>query len=235
MSMDSLMDLLEVEQASIILLDPLTDELSVRVRRGSPGFRLTRHFLGANEGVARQVLTSREPYLAATDILSLWECGQSLPGSDAALHIPLAIGDETRGLITLGSAREDRRFAAAEVRVASALACHVALALENIRLSSEMCGLSLNTLKSLAMAIDARDSHTRMHSMRVTRYSVMTGMRMGLPQDSIELLRRGALLHDLGKIGIPDSILLKPGSLTVSESEELRKHPEIGARILGSR
>ncbi|MGE5484075.1 MAG: HD domain-containing phosphohydrolase [Ignavibacteriales bacterium] len=232
-SIDVLMDLLQVEQASIMLLDPLTNELSIRVCRGSPGFRVTKRFLMADEGIARHVLMRRKPYLATRNDLPSWECDQSLPGSDAVLYIPLVIGDETRGLITLGSVWENRLFGAAEVRMASALAGHIALTLENIRLSSELGGLSLNTLKSLAMAIDARDSHTRMHSMRVTRYSVMTGMRMGLSQDCIEILRRGALLHDVGKIGIPDSILLKPGSLTISESEELRKHPEIGARILG--
>lgn len=69
--------------------------------------------------------------------------------------------------------------------------------------------------------------------MRVTRYAVIIGVHMGLSQDNIELLRRGALLHDIGKIGIRDDILLKPGDLTKKEYDTLREHPEIGARILG--
>ncbi|NPV70787.1 MAG: HD domain-containing protein [Firmicutes bacterium] len=232
-SIDVLMDLLQVKQASIMLLDPLTNELSIRVCRGFPAFRATNRFLRAGEGIAGQVLLRREPYLATSKERSSSQCNQSLPEFDAALYIPLVVGHEARGLITLGSVWEKRFFSAAEIKISSALAGYIALALENTRLGSEVSGLSLNFLKSLAMAIDARDSHTRMHSMRVTRYAIMTGMRMGLSQDSIELLRRGALLHDIGKIGLPDNILLKPGKLTTSESEALRRHPEIGAKILG--
>jgi len=100
-------------------------------------------------------------------------------------------------------------------------------------LNSEISGLNMNLLKSLAMAIDARDNYTRMHSMRVTRYAVMIGAYMGLKQDEIEILRRGSLLHDIGKIGVRDDIFLKPGALTIEEFDTFRKHPETGARILG--
>lgn len=88
------------------------------------------------------------------------------------------------------------------------------------------------TLEALATALDARDAETLGHSARVAAYTVAVGRRMGLSEEGLTDLYRGALLHDVGKIGIRDAILLKPGKLTSEEWQEMRKHPEIGARML---
>jgi response regulator RpfG family c-di-GMP phosphodiesterase len=88
------------------------------------------------------------------------------------------------------------------------------------------------TLEALATALDARDAETLGHSARVAAYTVAVGRRMGLSEEALTDLYRGALLHDVGKIGIPDAILRKPGKLTSEEWQEMRKHPEIGARML---
>src|SRR5437016_12763572 len=91
-----------------------------------------------------------------------------------------------------------------------------------------------NTLVALVHALDAREHETSDHSQRVVRYTVAIARRMSIPEDQIEHIGRGALLHDIGKIGVPDSILLKPGPLTPAEWIEMRKHPEIGHQILQS-
>ena len=88
------------------------------------------------------------------------------------------------------------------------------------------------TLEALATALDARDAETLGHSVRVGAYTVAVAQRMGVCDPALTDIYRGALLHDVGKIGIPDSILLKPGKLTAAEWQEMRKHPEIGARML---
>jgi len=88
------------------------------------------------------------------------------------------------------------------------------------------------TLEALATALDARDAETLGHSARVAAYTVEVARRMGLDDPDLTHIYRGALLHDVGKIGIPDAILRKPGKLTAEEWQEMRKHPEIGARIL---
>jgi putative nucleotidyltransferase with HDIG domain len=88
------------------------------------------------------------------------------------------------------------------------------------------------TLEALVTALDARECETGHHSQRVVRYSLAIAAKMNLPPDELEQLARGALLHDIGKIGVPDHILLKPGPLTDEEWKEMRKHPETGARIL---
>ena len=88
------------------------------------------------------------------------------------------------------------------------------------------------TLKALMSALDARDRETEGHSMRVSRLACMLGERLGLSEEQLKALERGALLHDIGKIGINDSILHKPGKLTEDEWKIMRLHPDIGARIV---
>ncbi|MFO0728100.1 MAG: response regulator [Myxococcota bacterium] len=88
------------------------------------------------------------------------------------------------------------------------------------------------TLESLVTALDAREAETGSHSQRVVRFSLAIGDRMGIVGIEREHLARGALLHDIGKIGVPDHILLKPGKLTEEEWVEMKKHPDIGARII---
>lgn len=88
------------------------------------------------------------------------------------------------------------------------------------------------TLKALMSALDARDRETEGHSMRVSRLAWLLGEKMGLNSEQLKALERGALLHDIGKIGISDVILHKPGKLTEDEWKIMRMHPEIGARIV---
>ena len=92
----------------------------------------------------------------------------------------------------------------------------------------------LDMVQTLRSAVEAKDTYTRGHSDRVAEYSVLIGEKLGLPEDQIKTLKIGGLFHDIGKIGIPDSILLKPGKLTDDEYSEIKNHPSIGAHILGS-
>jgi putative nucleotidyltransferase with HDIG domain len=89
-------------------------------------------------------------------------------------------------------------------------------------------------IRALAAALDARDPYTAGHSERVSVLSVAIGRELGLPAEDLEVLRLGALLHDIGKIGVPDQVLRKPGSLTSAEYDIIKEHPALGARILRS-
>lgn len=92
--------------------------------------------------------------------------------------------------------------------------------------------LFLGTVKALAAAIDGKDPYTRGHSERVSRFSVAIAQRMGLDDEEVEKIRISALLHDVGKIGIDDSILKKPAALTDEEYEVMKKHPQKGYKIM---
>jgi response regulator RpfG family c-di-GMP phosphodiesterase len=89
-----------------------------------------------------------------------------------------------------------------------------------------------NTLQALVTALDFRDNETQGHSWRVVEYSVLVAERMGVGEPELTWIRRGAILHDVGKIGIPDAVLRKPGKLTDKEWGEMKKHPEMGYRML---
>ena len=84
---------------------------------------------------------------------------------------------------------------------------------------------------SLALTVEARDKYTEGHCDRLARYAVAVGRKLGLSSDELSALRRGGLLHDLGKIGIPDAVLLKPGRLTRDEYELVKQHTIIGERL----
>lgn len=92
--------------------------------------------------------------------------------------------------------------------------------------------LFVNSIRMLAAAIDAKDPYTRGHSERVARYSIAIGKHLGLPPEQVKNLRISALLHDVGKIGIDDRILRKPGALSEDEFEIMKTHPEKGAAIM---
>jgi len=88
------------------------------------------------------------------------------------------------------------------------------------------------TIEALSYALDLKDSETKWHSKRVTDLTILVAKSMGMGEESLVHMRRGALLHDIGKMGIPDSILLKPGPLNAEEMEVMRKHPLYAKQML---
>jgi HD-GYP domain-containing protein (c-di-GMP phosphodiesterase class II) len=119
------------------------------------------------------------------------------------------------------------------------LAAQAAIAIDNTQLfrDSQRANLELSlaydaTLEGWAKALELRDKETEGHSQRVTEMTVRLGRAVGLQDEELVHLRRGALLHDIGKMGIPDSILLKPGPLTETEWEVMRKHPVYAYEML---
>jgi diguanylate cyclase (GGDEF)-like protein/putative nucleotidyltransferase with HDIG domain len=105
--------------------------------------------------------------------------------------------------------------------------------IEELQLKQQqLAELYLATIKSLALAIDAKDQYTHQHILRVQIYSVAIAKEMGLTGDELEAVNTGALLHDIGKLGVPEYVLLKPGRLTEEEFDKIKAHPEIGASIL---
>lgn len=98
--------------------------------------------------------------------------------------------------------------------------------------AGQLEALFIDALRSLATAIETRDDYTGGHVERVARYATATGRELGLAGDELRALWVGALLHDVGKIGVPDQVLKKPAPLTYEEYEEMKRHPEIGAGIM---
>ncbi len=107
----------------------------------------------------------------------------------------------------------------------------------NTRLESSLRELeehSLGTLQALTTAVDAKDSYTASHSLNVTDFAVAIGRRLRLPEHDVVTLERASLLHDIGKIGVPEAVLLKPSRLDSAEFDRVREHSEMSARIIES-
>ena len=92
----------------------------------------------------------------------------------------------------------------------------------------------MESIQTVRYTVEAKDTYTRGHSDRVSEYSVLIGKKLGLNEEDIRRLRIGGLFHDIGKIGVPDSILQKNGKLSDDEYSEIKNHPTIGVHILSS-
>lgn len=101
-----------------------------------------------------------------------------------------------------------------------------------VHILHDLSELFYKTIKSIAQALDAKDKYTHGHSMRVTLYSLALAKAMKLPDDLLEEIETTGLLHDIGKIAIPEKILLKPGKLTCEEYEVIKTHPELGEKLV---
>jgi len=132
-------------------------------------------------------------------------------------------------LIVWGYAGED--FADDVLDILRIFATIAGAAIVNLRLYTNLQRSFLKTLQSLANGLEARDEYTRGHSERVMQVAELVASELGVTSDSIDSLRNASLLHDIGKIGIPDSILRKAGKLTAEEWEQMRRHPLVSEEI----
>ncbi len=144
---------------------------------------------------------------------------------------PLIVRGESIGVLTVDGFRT-KQFSQADAQLVSTFANHAGIALENARLFDEAQEAYVQTVGALASAIDVRDTYTSGHSQRLADLAVKTGELMGCTEGELINIRWGALLHDIGKIGVPDDILRKPGVLEADEEKIMHQHPEIGARIV---
>jgi HD-GYP domain-containing protein (c-di-GMP phosphodiesterase class II) len=123
-------------------------------------------------------------------------------------------------------------FSELDVSVAESLASQAAVAYQNVRLREELKSAHYETIFCLSVAAEYRDQDTSFHLKRMSNYSRIIARHLGLPAQEQELIYYASPMHDVGKIGIPDAVLLKPGPLTPEERLVMQQHPVIGAEIL---
>jgi putative nucleotidyltransferase with HDIG domain len=152
-------------------------------------------------------------------------------GFRSLLMFALTVEDEPYALIEIYDTRP-RSFGGVEVRLCRALAAEAAKVVEQKRMGERLEQAYFATLGALAAALEAKDAYTNDHAIEIADLAGAVCEQLRIAPADARLIRLGALLHDIGKIGIPESILRKPGPLTPDEATVMQRHPHIGARIL---
>ena len=185
--------------------------------------------------VIRQVLehgTSTLSYDARQDERFQGSASVVMHDLRSVMCAPLRSRERVHGFLYTYTESARRRLNRADLQMLTAIGIEAGIALENRRLYDELNYLFLQTIEALANTIDARDGYTGGHSRRVADNAVVTGRSLGLDEKALRALRLGGILHDIGKIGIPDEVLKLAGQFGPDQWQHMRRHPVIGAEIL---
>jgi len=224
---------LNADRCTLFLLDEKRGELWSKVAMGEERIRLPK-----DKGIAGLVVTTGET-LIIDDAYSNPHFNPEIDKKTGYCTRSLLCGPmrdsrgEVLGVFQVLNKREGD-FREEDKELLEAVAAFSAIAIENAKLYAELKKTFHSFIETLAATIDARHHLTAGHSHRVAKYTVGIAREMGLPKKEIEILRVAAFLHDYGKIGIPDSILAKPGKLTEEEYTQMKRHPALTKEILSN-
>ncbi len=227
--------LMHAETGSLLLVDPERKELFFEVALGEQGEKLKEIRLRIGEGIAGYVAQTGEPLI----IHDVQNDPRFFRGADeksdfrtrTMLCVPVKSRDTVVGVLQAIN-KKDGRFNEDDLDTLASLANQVAVAIENARLYEELRETFYGTTLALAETLEKRDPYTGGHVRRVRNYSLAIGRRLGMSVKELERLKLSAILHDIGKIGVRDSILLKEGKLDPEELAAMNQHSLFGAEIL---
>lgn len=148
------------------------------------------------------------------------------------LIVPLIVEDIIIGAIIASDKANGEEFYSTEIKLISSLASECAISIKKALLFDEIHSMFFGIAEAFSFAIDAKDPYTYGHSRRVSEMAVKIAKNMGLPSNTVTLIRLSALLHDIGKIGTPEDILRKVEKLNPDEISKIREHPLVGARMI---
>ncbi len=239
--MDSLISLMRAERGFLMLREP-NGELVVRIARGIAHVSLDEEAFIVSRSVVRKVVESKAPVLTTN--------AQADPRFDAQMSIaayqlrsilcvPLKLKNELIGVLYVDNRAHAGIFKENDLELISAFADQAAVAIDSARLFEDLQDSHRElerayqaTLEGWVRALDLRDKETEGHTQRVTILTHRLARSMGVNDTEIVHITRGALLHDIGKMAIPDGILLKPGQLTEEERKLIQKHPVYAYEML---
>ena len=230
-------DLFNVDAALVWLVDRARDHMNILENIAGYGWEHER-FSGMQinlddmNHLATRVIRERIP-ICLNDVTETTRTGLSgIFKVRSILGVPLFQGTEVIGVLQIIDNHKINSFGDTEIEIAMELANHAANAVHNAQLydrlqeaHSELEAAYVSTLEGWARALELHDAYTEGHSTRVTAMTLSLAKAVGFTESDLEHIRRGALLHDIGKMGVPDSILAKPGPLNEDEWNVMRKHP----------
>jgi putative nucleotidyltransferase with HDIG domain len=229
-------DVIDAEAGSLLLVDREQNDLVFRIAHGGGGEGVKAFRVPMGQGIAGHVAATGKGLIikdAQRDARLMRTVGDATGFvTRSMICVPMIRRGSVLGVIQVINKRGQARFADSDFRVLSTLAGQAAIVIENANLYLHIKQVYLSTIQVLAEALDAKDAYTRGHSDRVARYSVAMAEELGLSSEEKERVSFAALLHDIGKIGVADSVLNKVGDLTPEERRSIQSHPQMGAEIL---
>ncbi len=231
--LDRLQAILEPDRAAILLLDAVTGELRARAVRPAGAYTSISEF--ASTTVVREAIAERQAVVIAdARVDPRAGSAESVMFANVRSILCVPLLGRTGPVGALYADYTGFRHAVTPhlVDYAAAFAAHAAAAIETAQLYEDRERHFRATLESFARAIDARDRYTAGHSERVTAYSLVLARSLGLSDEECETIRRAAMLHDVGKVGVPDAVLLKAGPLDPDERATMEAHVVVGCRML---
>ncbi len=223
------------EASSILLRDAETGDLSFDIAVGDKADQIKTLSIPKGQGIAGHVAETGESLLVPDCSLDARFFKKADEKTSFVtrniIAVPLVTRNKTIGVVEVLN-KKIGTYSQSDLELLQALAHQSAIAIQNAQLFQDLQESFVATVRSLAAAVDAKDSYTAGHSTRVTEYSVMIAEALGLSGDEQRSIRLSGLLHDVGKIGISDNVLGKPGSLSDEEFAIMKTHPSQGAVIL---
>lgn len=235
---------LQVDAAAVLRLNPHTHVLELAAARGFRSNEIQRTRLRLGEGLAGRAALERR--IVSSENLA--EAGRSFTRAELLAKerfrsyyaVPLVAKGQVQGVLEVYN-RGLFESTTDWLDFLTALAGQAAIAVDNVTLFSDLQTANLelkaaydNTLEGWVKALDLRDKETEGHTQRVTDFTVQLARALGVPEADLVHVYRGALLHDIGKMAIPDAVLLKPGPLTPEERQIIERHPVYAYEFLSS-
>jgi putative nucleotidyltransferase with HDIG domain len=232
---------LDANRVSLMLLDKETNELMIEAAVGLDEQLVKSVRINVGEGIAGTVVQEgqsvlvkdieSDPRFAKSNNDDAYNTS-SFISAPILLSVPITYQQKTFGVINVNDKRTGGVFTDDDLNFVANLASQAAVAIMNVQILEDLKNTHFEAITALAEALEAKDSVTRNHSDRMLQFAMQIAGRLELNEGQMEGLRYLAVLHDIGKIGIPEHILLKPGKLTDEEYSVMKQHPHIGAQLV---
>ena len=227
---------LKASASSMLLFDDNEQELFFDVVKGQAVRRLRKVRLNTGSGIAGWVALHGRPIIV-NDVNQDERFDKSIDKitgfkTKSIICVPMMTHRKIIGVIEVLNKLDGSNFTQHDLEALVSVSATAAISIENIRLQQNVLDSYKSTIKALAAAIDAKDPYTCGHSQRVMEYALLAGTSIASLSEDLAVIEYAGILHDIGKIGITDSVLTKPGPLTDEEWKLMRRHTMIGANIL---
>jgi putative nucleotidyltransferase with HDIG domain len=232
--LDAIFEVISPDRAFLMLLPREGEELEIAAQRQHTSVKL--HQRTAFSHTVTQECVSKGMSILRLDAMTDEQFGKAQSVIDQNIHsvlcVPVESADHILGVIYSDRVASSAVFAKHDLELVAAVGKQAGIAIERVRLLGQVRRMLYSTVRALVATIEAKDENTKGHSVRVTTYALQLAQSLDLADEELSTLELACLLHDVGKIGVDENILRKPGALDKEEIQVIRQHPVVGEEIV---